>query len=47
MTEKATSNLLACLEGTNFDYLQVDFPLSVALLCITNDCELINLPLIV
>ena len=47
MTEKAASKLLACLECTNFDYLQVDFPLFVALLCITNDCELINLPLIV
>jgi hypothetical protein len=47
MTEKAARKLLACLEGTDFDYLQVDFPLFVALLCIVNHCELINLPLIV
>ena len=47
MTEKAASKLLACLDGANFDYLQVDFPLFVALLCIVNHCELINLSLIV
>jgi hypothetical protein len=47
MTEKATRKLLTCLEGTNLDYLQVNFPLFVALLSIINDCELINLPLIV
>ncbi len=47
MTVEAASNLLTCLEGTNLDYLQVDFPLSIALLIIIDDCELVNFPLIV
>ena len=47
MTVEAASNLLTCLDGTNLDYLQVDLPLSIALLIIVDDCELVNFPLIV
>jgi len=47
MTEKSARKLFTCLEGTDFNYLQVDFPLFVALLCIVYDSKFINLPLIV